>query len=266
MSETPPLQPVTVPGLAQKKQRDEKIVMLTAYDFPTARLVDQSGADIVLVGDSLGMEELGFSSTLPVTLDMMVHHTAAARRGTARALLVADMPFGTCTAGADDAVRHAARLMQEGGANAVKVEGGAFIADTVRRLVQAGIPVMAHIGYTPQSVNVTGTRVQGRDEAGAQQVLADARALQDAGAFAVVLELVPAPLAAQVTEALSVPTIGIGAGGDCDGQVLVTSDLLDLKGGGSVPFKHVRQYAHIGDEIARALSAFARDVRAQTFP
>jgi len=257
---------ITVPGLAQKKRKGEKIVMLTAYDFPTARLVDQSGADIVLVGDSLGMEELGFSTTIPVTLDMMVHHTAAVRRGTASALVLADMPFGTCTAGADDAVRHAVRLMQEGGANAVKIEGGAFLADTVRRVVQAGVPVMAHVGFTPQSVNQMGTRMQGKDEAGARQVMADAQALEEAGAFGLLLELIPPALAAQITQTLSVPTIGIGAGAECDGQVLVTSDLLDIKGGAYTPFKHVRQYAHIGDDILRALSAYGSDVRDKKFP
>lgn len=257
---------VTVPQLALKKRKGEKIVMLTAYDFPTARLVDQSGADVVLVGDSLGMEELGFSTTVPVTLDMMVHHTAAVRRGTERALVLADMPFGSCTTGADDAVRNAVRLMQQGGANAVKIEGGAFLAETIRRIVQAGVPVMAHIGFTPQSVNQMGTRMQGKDEAGARQVMADAEALQDAGAFAMLLELIPPALAAQITQTLSVPTVGIGAGAECDGQVLVTSDLLDIKGGGYTPFKHVRQYAHIGDDILRALSAYGSDVRDKKFP
>ncbi len=256
----------TVPHLAQKKRKGEKIVMLTAYDFPTARLVDQSGADVVLVGDSLGMEELGFDTTLPVTLDMMIHHTAAVRRGTTNALVLADMPFGTCTAGADDAVRNAVRLMQQGGANAVKIEGGAFLAETIRRIVQAGVPVMAHIGFTPQSVNQMGTRMQGKGEAGARQVMADAQALEEAGAFGMLLELIPPALAAQITQTLSVPTIGIGAGAECDGQVLVTSDLLDIKGGGYTPFKHVRQYAHIGDDILRALTAYGSDVRAKKFP
>ena len=196
-------------------------------------------------------------------MDMMTHHTAAVRRGVARALVVADMPFGSCAV-ADDAVRNAVRLMQDGGAQAVKIEGGVHSVDMVRRIVQAGIPVMGHVGFTPQSVYQIGVRMQGKDEAGAQRVLADAQAFAEAGAFAVVLELVPAGLAAQVTEALSIVSIGIGAGAACDGQVLVTSDLLDLRG--DAPFKHVRQYAHIGDEIARALAAFGNDVREKKFP
>ena len=257
--------PVTVPGLRQKKRRGEKIVTLTAYDFPTARLVDQSGADIVLVGDSLGMEELGFDTTLPVTLEIMLHHVRAARRGTQRALLLADMPFLSYQVSPDEAVRNAGRLLQEGEASAVKVEGGAALAPTIRRLVDVGIPVCGHLGFTPQSVHQIGVRVQGRDEAGAQRLREDARAVQDAGAFAVVLELLPPDLAAAITADLSIPTIGIGAGPHCDGQVLVTSDLIGLRGG-ETPFKHVRQYAHIGDDILRALHAFGEDVRGSRFP
>jgi len=257
--------PVTVPGLMQRKRRGEKIVALTAYDFPTARLVDQSGADVTLVGDSLGMEELGFDTTLPVTLEIMLHHLKAVRRGTQRALLLADMPFLSYQVNPDEAVRNAGRLLQEGGAGAVKLEGGAAIAPTIRRLTDAGIPVCSHLGFTPQSVHQIGVRVQGRDEAGAQRLRGDARAVQEAGAFAVVLELLPPSLAAEITADLAIPTIGIGAGRHCDGQVLVTSDLLGLRGG-ETPFRHVRQYARIGDDILRALRAYGEDVRGGNFP
>ena len=257
--------PVTVPGLIAKKRRGERLVVLTAYDFPTARLVDQSGADIALVGDSLGMEELGLDTTLPVTLEIMLHHVRAVRRGTSRALVLADMPFLSYQINPDEAVRHAGRLLQEGGAQAVKLEGGAPIAPTIRRLTDTGIPVCAHLGFTPQSVHQIGIRVQGRDEAGAQRLRADARAVQDAGAFAVVLELLPPELAAEISADLSIPTIGIGAGPHCDGQVLVTSDLLGLRPD-RPPLKHVRQYAHVGDDILRALRAFGEDVRGGNFP
>ena len=256
---------VTLAALARKKQRGEKISMLTAYDYPLALLVDQSGVDVVLVGDSLGMEELGFETTLPVTMGIMLHHTKAVRRGTKRALLVADLPFLSYQINADDAVRNAGRLLQEAEAEAVKLEGGVAIAPTIRRLVDAGIPVMGHIGFTPQSVHQLGVRKQGKDEAGATQVMADARAVQDAGAFAVVLELIPEALAAEVTAALSIPTIGIGAGPFCDGQVLVTSDLLGLRPERAT-LKHVRQYAQIGTVIADALAAYRKDVADAKFP
>ncbi len=256
---------VTLAALARKKQRGEKISMLTAYDYPLALLVDRSGVDIILVGDSLGMEALGFETTLPVTLDIMVHHTQAVRRGTKRALLVADLPFLSYQISADDAVRNAGRLLQEAEAEAVKLEGGLAAAPTIRRLTDAGIPVMAHIGFTPQSVHLLGVRKQGKDDAGAAQVLADARAVQDAGAFAVVLELIPDTLAEKVTAALSIPTLGIGAGPHCDGQVLVTSDLLGLRPE-RPPLKHVRRYAQIGTAIADALAAYREDVVGSRFP
>ena len=257
---------ITVPMLAQKKSKREKIVMVTAYDYPLARLADDAGLDITLVGDSLGMAELGFETTLPVTMEIMLHHVRAVRRGTRRALLLADMPFLSYQVNPDEAVRNAGRLLQEGGAEAVKLEGGAFIAPTIRRIVDAGIPAMAHLGFTPQSVHQIGVRVQGKDEAGAQKLLDDAKAVQDAGAFAVVLELVPPGLAAQITEAISIPTIGIGAGPDCDGQVLVINDLLALQAGGKTPFRHVKEYAHIGDDILSALQAYGREVREGVFP
>jgi len=266
MSTYPDLtQKVTLATLARKKRLGERISMLTAYDYPLALLVDNSGVDMVLVGDSLGMEELGFETTLPVTMEIMLHHTKAVRRGTQRALLIADLPFLSYQINADEAVRNAGRLLQEAEAEAVKLEGGVSIAPTIRRIIDAGIPVMGHIGFTPQSVNLLGVRKQGKDEAGAAQVIADALAVQDAGAFAVVLELIPSALAAEVTAALSIPTIGIGAGPSCDGQVLVTSDLLGLRPE-RVALKHVRQYAQIGALIADALAAYRKDVAEAAFP
>ena len=256
---------VTLASLAQKKKRGRKITVLTAYDYPTALLVDGAGVDITLVGDSLGMEELGCDTTLPVTMEIMLHHVKAVRRGTRRALLLADMPFLSYQVNADEAVRNAGRLMQESEAEAVKLEGGVAAAPTIRRLVQAGIPVMAHIGFTPQSVHQIGLRKQGKDETGAQQVMADAQAVQEAGAFAVVLELIPDALAAQITQALLIPTVGIGAGAGCDGQVLVTSDLIGLRPD-RPPLRHVRQYAQVGAEIARALNAYREEVESGQFP
>ncbi|MGI4790578.1 MAG: 3-methyl-2-oxobutanoate hydroxymethyltransferase [Janthinobacterium lividum] len=256
---------VTLASLARKKREGKKITMLTAYDYPMALLVDGSGVDLTLVGDSLGMEELGFDTTLPVTMEIMLHHTKAVRRGTRRALLVADLPFLSYQVNADEAIRNAGRLLQEGEAAAVKLEGGVSIAPTIKRIVDAGIPVMGHIGFTPQSVNLLGVRKQGKDEAGAAQVLADARAVQEAGAFAVVLELIPEALAAEVTAALSIPTIGIGAGPSCDGQVLVTSDLIGLRPERSA-LKHVRQYTQVGAAIAQALASYREEVETSQFP
>ena len=256
---------VTLAALARKKKQGQKISMLTAYDYPMALLVDGSGVDLTLVGDSLGMEELGFDTTLPVTMDIMLHHVKAVRRGTKRALLVADLPFLSYQVSEDEAVRNAGRLLQEGEAEAVKLEGGVAIAPTIRRIVAAGIPVMGHIGFTPQSVHQLGVRKQGRDEAGATQVMADARAVQDAGAFAVVLELIPDTLAAEVSAALSIPTVGIGAGPSCDGQVLVTSDLLGLRPERAA-LRHVRQYAQIGETIASALKSYREEVETLLFP
>lgn len=259
------LDKVTLARLAQKKRKGEKITALTAYDYPMALLIDQSGVDICLVGDSLGMEALGFETTLPVTMEIMLHHTRAVRRGTRRALLVADMPFLSYQASADEAVHNAGQFLQEAEAEAVKLEGGIVTAPTIRRLVSAGIPVMAHIGFTPQSVHQLGIRKQGKDEAGAKQVQDDAQAVQEAGAFAVVLELIPEVLAARITSELTIPTIGIGAGGGCDGQVLVTSDLIGLRPD-RPPLKHVRQYAQIGEQIAQALQQYREDVEAGRFP
>lgn len=257
---------VSVPDLGQKKARGEKISMVTAYDYPFARLADEAGMDVVLVGDSLGRVELGFPNELPVTMEIMLHHVRAARRGVTHALLLADMPFLSYQVSADEAVRNAGRLLQEGGANAVKLEGGVAIAPTVRRIVEAGIPVCGHVGYTPQSVNQTGVRMQGKGEAGARRLLQDALAVQEAGAFAVVLELVPRTAAARLTQELTIPTVGIGAGPDCDGQVLVLHDLLGLHPGEYVPFRHVKEYARFGEEARRALRAYRQEVESGQFP
>src|SRR5207244_3479958 len=221
------MKPVRVPDLRTMKERGEKISVLTAYDATMARLLDRAGVDIILVGDSVGMVVLGFDNTLPVTLDMMIHHTSAVSRGAKRALIVADMPFLTFQLSMEEAMRNAGRLIQEGRAAAVKIEGGRQIADTAQRLVDIGIPVMGHLGLTPQSVHqLGGFRPQGRDSETAERLLKDAEVLEKAGAFAVVLESIPADLAGRVTEKLKIPTIGIGAGPQCDGQVLVSYDML----------------------------------------
>lgn len=255
---------VTTATLRDMKAAGDPIVMVTAYDTPSARLAEEAGVDAILVGDSLGMTVLGYDSTLPVTLDDMLRHTAAVARGTSRALVIADMPFLTFQVSPKEAVRNAGRFLAEAGATAVKLEGGVSIAPTVERLVAAGIPVMGHVGLTPQSVNVFGGyKVQGRETDSAIALVQDALALEAAGAFAVVLELVPAELAAMVSEELSIPTIGIGAGGGCDGQVQVFHDLLGL--GRFVP-KHAKRYAEVGDAIRSAIGAYAADVRSGAFP
>jgi len=256
---------VTAPILKEMKSRGEKITALTAYDYPTARLLDEAGIDIAMVGDSVGMVVLGFDSTLPVTMDIMIHHTAAVARAVKRALVVADMPFMSWHASTDDAVRNAGRFLQEAGAQAVKIEGGAPVAETVRHITDLGIPVMGHLGMTPQSVHqFGGYRMQGREEAAALRIEEDAKMLQDAGIFALVLELVPADLARRITQDLSIPTIGIGAGPDCDGQVQVVHDILGLYDK-FVP-KHAKQYAKLWDAIREALSSYAAEVRSGTFP
>ena len=255
---------VTVPSLRQLKETGEKIVFVTAYDFPSARLADRAGVDAILVGDSV-MLALGYDTTVPVTMEDMLHHTKAARRGVRRALLVADMPFGTYQTNSDDAMRGAFRLLKEGGAQAVKIEGGAHMVSTVRRMTESGIPVMGHLGLTPQSVNVFGGhRVQGRDRTSADQIREDALALQQAGAFAIVLETIPAELAATISRDLSIPTVGIGAGPDCDGQVQVWYDILGIYPGKG--YKHVRQYAQAGELIENALRAYTDEVKQGSFP
>jgi 3-methyl-2-oxobutanoate hydroxymethyltransferase len=255
----------TTEDIRTMKGRGAKIVMLTAYDYPSARLAEAADVDMLLVGDTLGMVVLGYDSTLPVTMEDMLHHTKAVVRGSERALVVADMPFMSYQTGIDDAMRNAGRFLQEAGAQAVKLEGGVHMAETVRRLVQVGIPVVGHIGLTPQSVNqVGGYKVQGKTPAAAERLIEDAVALQQAGAFAVVLETIPAPLGKAISERLRVPTIGIGAGAGCDGQVQVWHDLLALYTA-FVP-KHAKQYAQVGEMIERAIGEYVAEVRSGAFP
>ncbi len=256
---------ITTADIRDMKKRGDRIVMMTAYDYPTAHLVDEAGVDMILVGDTLGMVVLGYDSTLPVTMEDMIHHTKAAVRGAQHAMVVGDMPFMSYQTGWQEAMKNAARFLQETNCGAVKLEGGVRSAETVQRLVEAGIPVMGHIGLTPQSVNqVGGWKVQGKTPAAAVQLMHDAQALEQAGAFAIVLELVPAPLAALLTERLSVPTIGIGAGAGCDGQVQVFHDLLGMYDK-FVP-KHAGRYANIGEQIRDAVAKYTADVRAGAFP
>jgi 3-methyl-2-oxobutanoate hydroxymethyltransferase len=263
---------ITVPDLLQRKSqavgfypKPKKITCLTAYDYPTARLLDEAGVDVILVGDSVGMVVLGHESTLPVTLEDMLHHTRAVRRGTRRALLVADMPFGSYHTDTAESLRNAVRFVKEAGAEAVKVEGGERRLELIARLTEAEIPVMGHVGLTPQSVNALGGyRVQGKMPDAAEHLIRDARAVEAAGAFAVVLEAVPRELAAQITRELRIPTIGIGAGPDCDGQILVLHDLLGLTF--SQTPKFARQYANVGEIISTAVRQYCEDVSGATFP
>ena len=256
---------VTAPSLRASKDRGERLVCLTAYDYPTARLVDEAGIDIILVGDSLGNVVLGYGNTVPVTLEEILTCTRAVRRAVQRALLVADMPYGSFHTGADDTVRAALRLVKEGGAEAVKLEGGRKRVHLVKRLVDEEIAVMGHIGLTPQSVNkLGGYRVQGKTAAAARALIEDARALEEAGAFAIVLEVVPREIAKLISEGLSIPTIGIGAGAHCDIQVLVLHDMLGLSFGKQARF--VRPYANLRETITDAVSRFAEDVRNGTYP
>ena len=256
---------VTVPDLIAMKREGRRITMMTAYDAAFARLVDQAGIDVILVGDSLGMVVLGYPTTVPVTMDDMVRHAAAVSRGTQRPLLVGDMPFGSYQASAEDALRNAARFLKEAGMDAVKVEGGAEVIDTVRTLTANGIAVMAHVGLTPQRVaQLGGFKVQAKTARAARRLIDDALALEDAGAFSIVLESVPAPVATLATERLDIPTIGIGAGVDCDGQVLVLHDVLGLFG--EFKPKFAKRYADIGAQVADALREFDREVRDGSFP
>lgn len=256
---------VSLATVRSKRTAGERIVMVTAADFSLARIVDEAGVDIVLVGDSLGTVALGFESTLPVTMDEMLVFTRAVSRGVRRALVVADMPFLSYQVSAEEARRNAGRFLKEGGAAAVKIEGGAELADTVASIVAMGVPVIGHVGLTPQSVHALGGyRVQGRDQERAGAILEGARALQEAGAFAVVLEGVPRTLAARVTATLTIPTIGIGAGPECGGQVLVLHDLLGLWGGHKPKF--AKRYAACGEEAGRAVRQFCAEVRGGLFP
>jgi 3-methyl-2-oxobutanoate hydroxymethyltransferase len=256
---------VTITKIQEMKRAGEKIAMLTAYDYSTAKLVDEAGIPLILVGDSLGMVVLGYDSTVPVTLEDMLHHTKAVVRGARQALIIGDMPFMTYHISTQDALRTAARFMQEGGCQAVKLEGGVTVAETVQRIVDCGIPVMGHIGLTPQSINqLGGHRVQGKTPEAAQRLLKDAIALETAGAFAVVLELVPSALAKLISERLKIPTIGIGAGPYCDGQVLVINDMLGLFTD-FVP-KHTRQYATLAGTIKTAILDYFSEVKGGEFP
>jgi 3-methyl-2-oxobutanoate hydroxymethyltransferase len=256
---------VTTATLRARKGGADKIAVVTAYDVVFARLADEAGIDVVLVGDSLGMVVQGERTTLAVTLDDMVYHSRIVSRGVRRAHVVADMPFMSYQASAEDGIRAAGRLLKEGRAEAVKLEGGSEIAELVRRLVVAGIPVMGHVGLTPQSVHeLGGFKVQGRTDAQRAKIIADARAVSEAGAYAVVVEGVPQAVAADVTRAISAVTIGIGAGADCDGQVMVMHDLLGLEPAWKPRF--VRRYAEMGKSVADAFAAYAADVRAGKFP
>jgi 3-methyl-2-oxobutanoate hydroxymethyltransferase len=256
---------VTITEIKEMKQKKENIPMLTAYDYVTAKMVDEADVPLILVGDSLGMVMLGYESTIPVTMEEMIHHTKAVVRGAKKALVVGDMPFMTYHISTSDALHNAARFIQEGGAQAVKLEGGEVVADTVRRLVGCGIPVMGHIGLTPQSIHqLGGFKVRGKGLEEARKLLNDARILEEAGAFAIVLECTPAPLSKLITQKLAIPTIGIGAGPDCDGQVQVISDLLGLYTE-FVP-KHARQYARLAGEIRTAVSSYVSEVKSRSFP
>ncbi|MEU9146879.1 3-methyl-2-oxobutanoate hydroxymethyltransferase [Streptomyces sp. NPDC048349] len=255
---------ITIRDLTLAKERGEKWPMLTAYDAMTASVFDEAGIPVILVGDSMGNCHLGYDTTVPVTMDQMTMLSAAVVRGTSRALVIGDMPFGSYQEGAVQALRSATRLVKEAGVGAVKLEGGERSLQQTELIVQAGIPVMSHLGLTPQSVNAMGYRVQGRSDEAAHQLLRDAKAAQDAGAFAVVLELVPAELAAEVTRSLHIPTVGIGAGAECDAQVLVWTDMMGLTGG-KMP-KFVKQYANLRQTMNDAAKAFAEDVVGGTFP
>jgi 3-methyl-2-oxobutanoate hydroxymethyltransferase len=256
---------ITINQIREMKSKGEKISMVTAYDYSTARIVDETGIPLILVGDSLGMVVLGYDSTLPVTMEDMLHHTKAVVRGTRKAMIIGDLPFMTYQISVEEAMRNAGRFMKEAGAQAVKLEGGVTVAEKVRRIVEAGIPVMGHIGLTPQSINqMGGYRIQGKTPTAARKLLEDAIALEQAGAFAVVLETVPAPLAALVTQKVSIPTIGIGAGPNCDGQVQVINDIL----GSFLDFvpKHAKQYAKLSDIIRNALNEYQNEVKSGAFP
>ena len=256
---------VTITEIKEMKQKKENIPMLTAYDYVTAKMVDEAGVPLILVGDSLGMVMLGYESTIPVTMEEMIHHTKAVVRGARKALVIGDMPFMTYHISISDALHNAARFIQEGGAQAVKLEGGEVVADTVRRLVGCGIPVMGHIGLTPQSIHqLGGFKVRGKGLEEARKLLNEARILEEAGAFAIVLECTPAPLSRLITQKLTIPTIGIGAGPDCDGQVQVISDLLGLYTE-FVP-KHAKQYARLAGEIKAAVSSYVSEVKSRSFP
>jgi len=256
---------VTVNQIKEMKQKGEKITMLTAYDYSTAKIIDEVGIPLILVGDSLGMVVLGYESTIPVTIEEMLHHTKTVVRGTKQAMVIGDMPFMTYHINTDDALRNAARFIQEGGAQAIKLEGGITVAEKVKRIVECGIPVMGHIGLTPQSIHqLGGFKVQGKTPEAATRLLKDAQALEEAGAFAIVLETIPALLATLITQKIGIPTIGIGAGIGCDGQVQIINDIL----GSFTDFvpKHAKQYAKLADIMSSAIAEYYKEVKAGNFP
>jgi len=256
---------ITINQIKEMKQKGEKITMLTAYDYSTAKIVDEVGIPLILVGDSLGMVVLGYESTIPVTMEEMLHHTRAVVRGTKQAMVIGDMPFMTYHISVDDALYNAARFIQDGGAQAVKLEGGVTVAEKVSRIVECGIPVMGHIGLTPQSIyQLGGYKVRGKTLEAATKLLEDAQALEQAGAFAIVLETVPAPLATLITQRIGIPTIGIGAGIGCDGQVQVINDIL----GSFTDFvpKHAKQYTKLTDIIRAAVTEYDNEVKSGSFP
>ncbi|MDD5711224.1 MAG: 3-methyl-2-oxobutanoate hydroxymethyltransferase [Smithellaceae bacterium] len=259
------LNKVTTSSIREMKKSGEKIAMLTAYDYATALILDRAGVDIILIGDTLGMVVLGYESTLPVTMEDMLHHTKAVSRATQKAMVVADMPFMSYQSSAEEALRNAGRFLKEAGAHAVKLEGGRDVAATVQKITAAGIPVMAHLGLTPQSIHqLGGYKVQGKDEAVANRIIEDAKVLEEAGAFSLVLECVPTALASKVTEAISIPTIGIGAGVGCDGQVLVINDMLGMFDR-FVP-RFVKKYGDVGTAIKEAVGSYIDEVRSGQFP
>lgn len=254
---------ITIPGLIEKKRKNEKIVMLTAYDYPTAAILDRSGVDIILVGDSLGNVVLGYENTLPVTMDTMIHHTQAVAAAVENAVVIGDMPFMSYQQGIEDGMRNAGRFLKEAGAAGVKVEGNASLP-VIKAMINAGIPVMGHLGFTPQSVNIFGGyKVQGRNWQRARDIVDAALALEDAGVFSIVLELIPAEVSAYISEKLYIPTIGIGAGVNCDGQVLVFHDMV---GWGDFEPRHARRYTDLSQIIEMAVNAYSKDVKSGSFP
>jgi 3-methyl-2-oxobutanoate hydroxymethyltransferase len=256
---------MTIPALVEMKTRGEKIVMLTAYDYQTARIEDEAGVEVILVGDSLGMVVLGYENTLPVTTDEMVHHIRAVSRAKPRAMIVGDLPFMSYQASVEDAVRNAGRFVKEGGAEAVKLEGGRRMAAVIRAILDADIPVMGHLGLTPQSVHrFGGYKVQGRDPQGAERLVDEAKFLEDAGCFSMVLEGIPSSLAQRITESVAIPTIGIGAGPHCDGQVLVVNDMLGMAEGFSPKF--LKRYGEVGKVMAKAFADYVAEVKDGKFP
>ncbi len=265
MSTPVQLNRITASVIRGMKQKGEKISSLTAYDYPTAAALDKAGVDIIMVGDSLGMVVLGYDSTLPVTMEEMIHHTRAVSRAVKRAMVIGDMPFMSYQVSVEEAVRNAGRFIQEAGAHGIKLEGGRDVAEATRRIVSAGIPVMGHLGLTPQSIHrFGGFKVQGREEAAANLIMEDARILEEAGAFSLVLECVPAALAERISQSLSIPTIGIGSGVHCDGQVLVVNDML----GTFEKFtpKFVKQYVDLNSQIKDAVKRYCEEVRVGAFP